>query len=92
MKPMTMLAVFGIALAPLGYAADAGNTRMLSNPAVHGQSLAFVYDNDIWLTSLAGGSARRLTQAPGRESALRFSPDGEWLAFSASGRCVMAKT
>src|SRR5687767_317431 len=84
MKHTTMLALFCLAVAPLGYAADAGNTRMLSNPAVHGQSLAFVYDNDIWLTSLAGGSARRLTQAPGRESALRFSPDGQWLAFSAN--------
>ena len=57
MKHTTMLALFCLAVAPLGYAADAGNTRMLSNPAVHGQSLAFVYDNDIWLTSLAGGSA-----------------------------------
>lgn len=84
MKNTTMLAVLGFAMAPAGYAADAGNTRMLSSPAVHGQSLAFVYDNDIWLTSLAGGSARRLTQAPGKESALRFSPDGQWLAFTAN--------
>jgi tricorn protease len=84
MKNTAMLALLGLAMAPLGHAADAGNTRMLSSPAVHGQNLAFVYDNDIWLTSLTGGSARRLTQAPGKESALRFSPDGQWLAFSAN--------
>jgi tricorn protease len=84
MKHTTMLAVLGLVMAPLSYAADAGNTRMLSSPAVHGQNLAFVYDNDIWLSSLAGGSARRLTHAPGSESALRFSPDGQWLAFSAN--------
>ncbi|HEY0683456.1 MAG TPA: PDZ domain-containing protein [Steroidobacter sp.] len=84
MKHTTLLALLGLAVAPLGHAADAGNTRMLSSPAVRGQNLAFVYDNDIWLTSLSGGSARRLTQAPGRESALRFSPDGQWLAFSAN--------
>jgi tricorn protease len=84
MKRTTMLASLGLAMAPLGHAADAGNTRMLSSPAVHGQNLAFVYDNDIWLTPLTGGSARRLTQAPGKESALRFSPDGQWLAFSAN--------
>ncbi|MFC4310509.1 PDZ domain-containing protein [Steroidobacter flavus] len=84
MKNTAMLALLGLVMAPLGHAADAGNTRMLSSPAVHGQNLAFVYDNDIWLTSLTGGSARRLTQAPGKESALRFSPDGQWLAFSAN--------
>jgi tricorn protease len=84
MKRTMMLAFLGLAMAPLSYAADIGNTRMLSNPAVHGQNLAFVYDNDIWLTQLSGGSARRLTQAPGKESALRFSPDGQWLAFSAN--------
>ncbi len=84
MKHTAMLALLGLATMPLGQAADVGNTRMLSSPAVHGQSLAFVYDNDIWLTTLTGGSARRLTQAPGKESALRFSPDGQWLAFSAN--------
>lgn len=84
MKHTKLLALLGLAVAPLGYAADAANTRMLSSPAVHGQSLAFIYDNDIWLSSLSGGSARRLTQAPGKESALRFSPDGQWLAFSAN--------
>lgn len=83
MKHKTVLALLGIAIAPVGFAADVNNTRMLSSPAVHGQSLAFVYDNDIWLASLSGGSARRLTQAAGKESALRFSPDGQWLAFSA---------
>lgn len=83
-KHTTMLALLGLAAATPGNAADVSNTRMLSSPAVHGQNLAFVYDNDIWLTSLSGGSARRLTQAPGEESALRFSPDGQWLAFSAS--------
>jgi tricorn protease len=84
MNHRTMLALFGLMIASQGYAANGDNTRMLSAPAVHGQNLAFVYDNDVWLTSLAGGSARRLTHAPGQESALRFSPDGQWLAFSAN--------
>jgi len=84
MKHMTWLALLGLSIAPSSHAADVGNTRMLSSPTVHAQSVAFVYDNDVWLTSLTGGSARRLTQAAGEESALRFSPDGQWLAFSAN--------
>lgn len=73
MKQRTMLALLGLAVASHGHAVDTGNTRTLSAPAVHGQNLAFVYDNDMWITSVAGGSARRVTHAPGKEFALRFS-------------------
>lgn len=52
-------------------------------PAMHGARLAFSYDNDLWLVAAEGGTARRLTRAPGTESNPRFSPDGEWLAFTA---------
>jgi tricorn protease len=65
------------------HAIDVNNTRMLAMPAVHGDKLAFVYDNDLWLASRAGGTARRLTQSAGQESLPHFSPDGKWLAFSA---------
>lgn len=66
------------------HAIDLADTRMLAAPAVHGDRLAFAYDNDLWLASRSGGTARRLTQAAGQESAPRFSPDGQWLAFSAN--------
>lgn len=65
-------------------AVDLAHTRMLAAPAVHGDRIAFAYDNDLWLASRSGGAARRLTQAAGQESAPRFSPDGQWLAFSAN--------
>lgn len=74
-----------LAVTPLAaQAVDVADTRMLSAPAVHGDRLAFVYDNDLWLAARGGGSARRLTQADGQEIAPRFSPDGQWLAFSAN--------
>lgn len=75
----------GIALliGSTAQAIDVRDTRMLANPAVYGDRVAFSYDNDLWLVPRAGGSARRLTQAPGREFAPKFSPDGHWLAFSA---------
>ncbi len=65
------------------WAVDVGDTRMLSDPAVRGERIAFAYDNDLWLVARAGGGARRLTQAPGSEFSPHFSGDGRWLAFSA---------
>ncbi|MBS1723659.1 MAG: PD40 domain-containing protein [Armatimonadetes bacterium] len=56
--------------------------KLLRYPAVHGETLAFVYGGDIWTADLKGGPARRLTSSPGSESWPRFSPDGKWIAFS----------
>ncbi|HRQ65272.1 MAG TPA: DPP IV N-terminal domain-containing protein, partial [Xanthomonadaceae bacterium] len=63
---------------------DPADTRLLGSPANGGDRIAFVYDNDLWLTSREGGSARRITQAAGMEREPVFSPDGRWLAFSAN--------
>ncbi len=80
----TLFALLVCAAAVPGAAAvDVNDTRMLFMPAVHGDRIAFQYDNDLWLAARSGGSARRLTQAPGIEQWPRFSPDGQWLAFSA---------
>jgi tricorn protease len=49
----------------------------------HGQ-IVFTYEDDLWLVSDAGGSARRLTSHEGRETGAKFSPDGKQLAFSAN--------
>ena len=78
------IALFAISCTMIeAHAVDPADTRMLANPAVRGDRLAFTYDNDLWLVARSGGSARRLTQAPGSEFATHFSPDGRWLAFSA---------
>jgi tricorn protease len=63
---------------------DPADTRLLGSPANGGDRIAFVYDNDLWLTGRDGGAARRITQAAGLERAPVFSPDGRWLAFSAN--------
>jgi tricorn protease len=51
-------------------------------PTAYGNQVAFVADNDLWIAPLNGGSARRLTSAPGEERFPMFSPDGKWIAFS----------
>lgn len=49
-----------------------------------GDRIAFSYAGDIWTVSSRGGSARRLTVHPAYEHTPRWSPDGSWIAFSAS--------
>lgn len=57
-------------------------TRLLRQPDIHGDTVAFVYAGDIWLASARGGDARRLTTGEGMEYFPKFSPDGRWIAFT----------
>ena len=58
-------------------------TRLLRFPDIHKDKIAFVYAGDIWIVDSNGGTARRLTSHKGMELFPKFSPDGEWIAFSA---------
>ena len=58
------------------------STRLLRFPDLHGDTVVFCYGGDLWTVSTTGGSARRLTAHPGQEVFPRFSPDGEWIAFT----------
>ncbi|HEU5103085.1 MAG TPA: S41 family peptidase [Roseiflexaceae bacterium] len=49
-----------------------------------GAQVAFVYAGDIWLASIEGGDAERLTANPAGHSSPRWSPDGSQIAFSSS--------
>src|SRR5580700_10069707 len=70
----------GIAAA----ASDDGPVKLLRQPAVSKDHLAFVYAGDIWLSDRDGGHPVRLTSHPASEFAPHFSPDGQWIAFSAN--------
>ncbi|MEE2777342.1 MAG: peptidase S41, partial [Acidobacteriota bacterium] len=63
-------------------AIDAADTRLVFDPGLSANHVAFSYDNDLWIASNQGGGARRLTSHEGFERVPRFSPDGEWVAFS----------
>lgn len=63
-------------------AVDRTDTRLLADPAVSAEHLAFVYDHDIWIADGEGRSPRRLTSYQGSEANPAFSPDGAWVAFS----------
>ncbi|MBS0010007.1 MAG: PD40 domain-containing protein, partial [Bacteroidales bacterium] len=70
-----------ISLASLGV--DTEDTRLLTQPAVSADHIAFVYANDLWIANLDGTFPRRLTVDEGVESDPVFSPDGKHIAFSA---------
>lgn len=64
---------------------DTSDTRLIADPAVHGNQVAFEYAGDLWIADASSDApARRLTSHPGDEVSPVFSPDGEWIAFSGS--------
>ncbi len=54
------------------------------DPAVHGDTIVFTSEGDLWTVSIHGGAAQRLTTAPGTESMATISPDGKTVAFLAN--------
>ena len=62
---------------------DIRDTRLLTQPAVSGQHVAFVYADNLWVADLDGKNVRRLTSDLDGVSNPVFSPDGSVIAFSA---------
>ncbi len=74
----------GVAFAAGQAAAAAQGTGLLRQPDISENQLVFVYGGDIWLSDRNGQHPRQLTSHPAAEFAPKFSPDGKWIAFSAS--------
>ena len=67
-----------------GMAPSAEPIRFMRDPHVAGNLMAFSYQGDIWLSTRDGSNPRRLTNHVARDVAPRFSPDGNWMAFSSN--------
>ena len=61
---------------------QAQGTRLLRQPSASKEHIAFVHGDDLWITGINGGEARRLTSALGTETSPKISPDGNWVAFT----------
>jgi tricorn protease len=64
-------------------APPAGPSKMLTDPALSADLIAFVWGNDVWTCRLDGTGVTRITSGPGVKTRPAFSPDGSLLAFSA---------
>ena len=52
-------------------------------PAVHGDTIIFTSEGDLWSVDRRGGSARRITSNTGTEAMAVISPDGQSVAYRA---------
>ena len=77
-----LLLFLGVPWAGTATADEGGKRPLMRFPDVHGDTVAFVYGNDIWKAPATGGVAVRLTIHDGNESFPRFSPDGSLIAFT----------
>ncbi|MFO7978739.1 MAG: S41 family peptidase [Bacteroidales bacterium] len=66
--------------------AATAEARFVSDPSLSpdGRTIVFSYETDLWKVDVQGGNASRITGMAGREFLPRFSPDGRWIAFSAT--------
>lgn len=73
-----ILFLFG--LGPMDLFAAEG--RLLRFPTIHKDQVVFTYAGDLYTVPTKGGIARRLTSSSGVEIFPKFSPDGQWIAFT----------
>ncbi len=62
---------------------EAKETLFLRQPCMSKDEIAWIYAGNIWIANRDGSNPRRLTAHKGSAETVYFSPDGEWLAFSA---------
>ena len=62
---------------------NTSDTRMMAQPAISANHIAFIYAEDLWVANADGSDPRRLTVDEGIESNPCFSPDGKIIAFNA---------
>lgn len=84
LKSLIASIVFLLLVVPFNlFGINKNDTRMMSEPAISANHIAFVYAEDLWLADLDGSNPHRLTIDKGVESNPVFSPDGNFIAFNA---------
>ncbi len=76
--------VLFVALAALLPVVASAQVKLLRHPTYSKGKVAFTYLGDIWIASENGADVQRLTDNAARDQFPRFSPDGQWIAFSSN--------
>jgi len=63
---------------------QAQEARLLRQPNLGPDRIAFVHGGDVWTAATDGKDVRRVTSTPAVENRPHFSPDGKWLAFTSN--------
>ena len=58
--------------------------KLLRHPTYSNGKVAFSYLGDLWIANENGSGVQRLTDNKARDVFPRFSPDGNWIAFSSN--------
>lgn len=83
MKNLRLLCLPALLVLTLILVASAEDQGFLRFPDVAKGKVVFTSEGDLWIASLNGGTAVRLTTHDGEERYAKFSPDGQWIAYSA---------
>lgn len=78
---MRILLLTALITAPLAALAQSPS-GYYRHPSLHGDTVVFTSEGDLWRVPVSGGAAQRLTTHPGNEAHAAISPDGNKLAFS----------
>ena len=79
----TALVAVALLFATTASAQTQGTLGFYRSPAIHGETIVFAAEGDLWTVPITGGLARRLTSHAAEESSPAISPDGVTLAFTA---------
>jgi len=82
MRKILTAAILVILISTAAFALEEG--RFMRYPSVFKDKIVFTYEGDLWLVGAQGGAAARITTFPGTENFAKFSPDGSWIAFTAT--------
>ena len=73
-----------LAVALLAPLASQAQVKLLRHPSYSNGKVAFSYLGDLWVANENGTGVQRLTDNRARDIYPRFSPDGNWIAFSSN--------
>src|SRR5450755_5060672 len=75
---------FFLAVALLLPVLSQAQVKLLRHPTYSNGKVAFSYLGDLWIANENGSGVQRLTDNQARDVFPRFSPDGNWIAFSSN--------